>query len=64
MAKTVSFTVTFSDNPATEGIGSCGPVFFHYATGVDLEFTLRAADVVEKQAGRVKWAIKSEAQLR
>lgn len=30
-------------------IGSCGPVFFHYATGVDLEFTLRAADVVEKQ---------------
>lgn len=43
-------------SPATEGIGSCGPVFFHYATGVDLEFTLRAADVVEKQAaGRVKW---------
>ena len=46
---------TLSKKPS-EGIGSCGPVFFHYATGVDLEFTLRAADVVEKQAaGRVKW---------
>ena len=36
---------------ASRGIGRCGAVFFHYATGVDLEFTLRSADVVEKQDG-------------
>ena len=36
---------------ASRGIGRCGAVFFHYATGVDLEFTLRSADVVEKQEG-------------
>lgn len=30
-------------------IGSCASVFFHYSPGVDLEFTLRPADVVDKQ---------------
>jgi len=38
-------------------IGRCGAVFFHYATGVDLEFTLRSADVVEKQDFEAKQPI-------
>ena len=38
-------------------------MFFHYATGVDLEFTLRSADVVEKQDGPTAW-IKSVRWIR
>lgn len=47
----------------SRGIGRCGAVFFHYATGVDLEFTLRSADVVEKQDGPTAW-IKSVRWIR
>lgn len=35
-------------------IGSCASVFFHYSPGVDLEFTLRPADVVDKQDFEIK----------
>ena len=30
-------------------IGNCAAVFFHYALGVELEFTLRPAEEVEKK---------------
>ena len=30
-------------------IGNCSAVFFHYAPGVELEFTLRPAESVEEK---------------